>query len=426
MKKIDSFDIVIGGYKEHKDTIIKTYPKQYVCLKKVTSPNGYVDIEVNSIYGKIGYIYSDNSKEILPYLKDDQYYIESFIKKTYPKDRIYEAVVLVVNVYMKSPNFTEPKHEFLGNFVSNYDKYDYGYMMTDDDEIKCSISKQNQEIVDNIEDYDNAKLVVNNDIIDVYFFSDLVGHISKKTSERIIPYLKDENKDVMSIFRISESNTTFEKKARLEIEIKEKKYLEHSKYIQDKSLLINGVQVVRKERKGNRINFYAVENIDSDIVDEELLKKRELRRTQLKERKRIERQKERRGCLIFLVLIFIIYGLYRAYPLFFKKEKYYIIIEEKDYTFREYGVDEEKIDSIENNDLKEVYKEAFTKYRISAELDKAFTSDVLNMETTGFRIIKQSTNEDVTKLLPKNVRDSIESIVLKNTQNISERYKTPN
>lgn len=277
MKRINTFDITIQGHKEYEDNIIKTYPKQYVSLFVKKKSNGYEDVFVDSIYGILGELYSNDGYQLIPFLKDTtKYHIEAFIKKIYPKDRIYEAIILIVNVYEKDINFIAPQYKFLGNYISNYDKYDFGYMMTDDDEIKCSISKPNQEVVDDIDDYDNAKLVINGDIVDIYHFSELVGNLSKKVSEKIISYLQDENRDVKALFRISESRTTYEKRARLEVEIKEKKYLEHSKYLENKSLLIDGVQVVRKVRKDNMIYFHPVEdkdlnnpNLENDIAQKE-------------------------------------------------------------------------------------------------------------------------------------------------------------
>lgn len=172
-----------------------------------------------------------------------------------------------------------------------------------------------------------------------------------------------------------------------------------------------------------------------EIKEEEERKNKEIE--QEKERKRIEREQKKaeikkeedkkalKGCLIFIFIIALISGMYyviKNNP-FSSVEKYYIVIERKDYTFSEYGSDEEKIDSIETDNLLEAYKEAFTKYRIDAELSDGLRSDVLNAETVGFRLIKSKDKQDVTYLLSKKKRDSIETAVIKYTDGISEKYK---
>lgn len=190
--------------------------------------------------------------------------------------------------------FVEPKKEFLGNYVSNYDKYTWWTIIDGESEIKCSISNQNPDIVEEIEDYDNAKLVINGDVVDVYFFSYLVGSISKKSSEEIISYLKNENVDVIPNFRISENRNTYQKRARLLIDLKEKKYLEHSKYIKDKSLLIDGVQVVRKVRQGNYIHYFSVDDkdLDNPNLEAEIAKQ--------------EEKESRRGCIIMSIIFAVV------------------------------------------------------------------------------------------------------------------------
>ena len=187
MKKVKSLDVTIKGYEEYKDNIIKTYPKQFVSLIIKEKDNGHEDVFVESVYGLLGELFSENGEEIIPFLREPQkYYIDAYIKKSYRKERIYEALVLVINIYEKEVGFVEPKKEFLGNYVSNYDKYTWWTIIDGESEIKCSISNQNPDIVEEIEDYNNAKLVINGDVVDVYFFSSLVGSISKKSSEEII------------------------------------------------------------------------------------------------------------------------------------------------------------------------------------------------------------------------------------------------
>lgn len=294
MKKVKSLDVTIKGYEEYKDNIIKTYPKQFVSLIIKEKDNGHEDVFVESIYGVLGELFSEDGREIIPFLKEPQkYYIDAFIKKSYCKEIIYEALVLVINVYEKEEGFVEPKKDFLGNYVSNYDKYTWWTIIDGECEIKCSISNQNPDIVEEIEDYDNAKLVINGDVVDVYFFSYLVGSISKKSSEEIISYLKNENVDVIPNFRISESRDTYQKRARLLIDLKEKKYLEHSKYIRNKSLLIEGVQVIRKVREGNYFNFYPVDDkdLDNPNLETEIAKQ--------------EAKAARRGCVIISLIIVV-------------------------------------------------------------------------------------------------------------------------
>ena len=295
MKKVKSLDVTIKGYKEYNDNIIKTYPKQFVSLIIKEKDNGHEDVFVESIYGVLGELFSEDGREIIPFLKEPQkYYIDAFIKKSYCKEIIYEALVLVINVYEKEEGFVEPKKEFLGNYVSNYNKYTWWTIIDGECEIKCSISNQNPDVVEEIEDGDNAKLVINGDVVDVYFFSYLVGSISKKSSEEIISYLKNENVDVIPNFRISESRDTYQKRARLLIYLKEKKYLEHSKYIRNKSLLIDGVQVVRKVREGNYFNFYPVDDkdLDNPNLEAEIAKQ--------------EAKAAQRGCIIITIIVAVI------------------------------------------------------------------------------------------------------------------------
>ncbi len=310
MKKVKSLDVTIKGYKEYNDNIIKTYPKQFVSLIIKEKDNGHEDVFVESIYGVLGELFSEDGREIIPFLKEPQkYYIDAFIKKSYCKEIIYEALILVINVYEKEKGFVEPKKEFLGNYVSNYDKYTWWTIIDGECEIKCSISNQNPDIVEEIEDYDNAKLVINGDVVDVYFFSYLVGSISKKSSEEIISYLKNENIDVTPNFRISESRDTYQKRARLLIDLEEKKYLELSEYIKDKSLLIDGVQVVRKVRQGNYIRYFSVDDkdLDNPNLEAEIAKQ--------------EEKESRRGCFIIsLVIVVFILLFYLNKDKFSKNE----------------------------------------------------------------------------------------------------------
>lgn len=309
MKKVKSLDVTIKGYEEYKDNIIKTYPKQFVSLIIKEKDNGHKDVFVECVYGLLGELFSENGEEIIPFLREPQkYYIDAYIKKSYRKERIYEALVLVINVYEKEVGFVEPKKEFLGNYVSNYDKYTWWTIIDGESEIKCSISNQNPDIVEEIEDYNNAKLVINGDVVDVYFFSSLVGSISKKSSEEIISYLKNENIDVIPNFRISESRDTYQRKARLLIDLKEKKYIELSEYIKDKSLLIDGVQVVRKVRQGDYIHYFPVddEELNNPNLEAELAEI-EKKRKERAEKMRIKKEKEsRRGCIIMSIIFAVV------------------------------------------------------------------------------------------------------------------------
>ena len=150
--------------------------------------------------------------------------------------------------------------------------------------------------------------MINGDVVDVYFFSSLVGSISKKSSEEIISYLKNENIDVIPNFRISESRDTYQRKARLLIDLKEKKYLELSEYIKDKSLLIDGVQVVRKVRQGDYIHYFPVDNeeLNNPNLEAELAEI-ERKRKERAEKMRIKKEKEsRRGCIIMSIIFAIV------------------------------------------------------------------------------------------------------------------------
>lgn len=85
MKKVKSLDVTIKGYEgyeEYKDNIIKTYPKQFVSLIIKEKDNGHEDVFVESVYGLLGELFSENGEEIIPFLREPQkYYIDAYIKE---------------------------------------------------------------------------------------------------------------------------------------------------------------------------------------------------------------------------------------------------------------------------------------------------------------------------------------------------------
>lgn len=277
MKSIETLDIIVGNTEPYHDAIIKTYPEQQVFLVLKKDDGIYVE----SIYGCLGKLLPEDEAEIIDYLKNsEQYFIDAHIKKTYCKDKIYEGVVLLIQIYEKGQNFVVPRYDFVGNYISNYTEYDF----TSIDEIKCAVKNQNSKIAQNIIDYDNAKLVIAHQEVKVYFYSSLVGNLSKKKSEKIIPYLKDEHIDVIAHFEVREDSDEEEIMLNVIVEIKRKAYLEHSKYLKNKPLLIDGVDVVRKVRKENFIHYYKVENEDlnrsaEEIEAFEIKKKKEIKKT---------------------------------------------------------------------------------------------------------------------------------------------------
>lgn len=240
MRRIGNYDISLMGHKIYKENIIKTYPQQYVSLIPIKNNNGYEDIFVDTIYGKIGQLYAEDSSQIISYVKNqERYYIEAYIKKTYLKDILYEGVVLIINIYEKDAHFVVPEHPFLGNYVVDYPKYFWGLIPGEDSEYKLSIADPDESIVDKIDDMDSAKLVINNDVVDVYHYTNRVGHLHPKASEKIIPYLQDGERDVVAEFIIREERGTQYKIARLEILIKEKKKLKGASSTENKAPAIS-------------------------------------------------------------------------------------------------------------------------------------------------------------------------------------------
>ncbi|EKB60378.1 hypothetical protein [Bergeyella zoohelcum] len=263
MKPIETLDIIVGNTNSYHDAIIKTYPKQQVFLALKEDDGIYVE----SIYGCLGKLFPEDETEIIDYLKNsEQYFIDAHIKKTYCKDKIYEGVVLLIQIYEKGQNFVVPRYDFVGNYISNYTEYDF----TSIDEIKCAVKNQNSKITQDIIDYDNAKLIIAHQEVKVYFYSSLVGNLSKKKSEKIIPYLKDEHIDVIAHFEVREDSDEEEIMLNVIVEITRKAYLEYNKCLKNKSLLIDGVDVVRKVRKENFIHYYKVEDKDLNCLPEEI------------------------------------------------------------------------------------------------------------------------------------------------------------
>lgn len=268
MRSIKTLDITISGHKDYKDNIIKTYHTQPVTLTiKKEKEEGEKRIFVESIFGILGFLHDKDTAELLPFLeKEEEYYVDAVIKKSYLKDRIYEALVLLVNVYEKSAEFVPPEHLFNGNYVSNYGKYDFRHIMDDDYEIKCTISDADTDVMLNIDDYDDAKLFINEGVLEVYHFSLKVGTVRGAYAQKIMDYMKDEHIDLITNFLVIENPRTGIPNVRLEVTIKEKKYLDVRHYVGDKSLLIDGVTVVKKITIGNEI--HSIPMSEEELKDE--------------------------------------------------------------------------------------------------------------------------------------------------------------
>jgi len=251
-------DVTLKGYDKYQTFIEKLYPDQPLYLEHSVNSNGYDEILVKSNLGIIGELFSEDAEVLLPYLKEpDKFYIKTSLKKHYIKERIKLAVVVIIEVFKKDKDFVAPVPVFLGDYITNYDKYIFWSLVGEDQdpEITCSLTKLNKEELEDLDEYDLLFLKISNEIVEVYKVGAIkIGELNKENSSKIINYLRNEDYAVEArIKKVSES------RCRIEIFLTKKKYIMKTNYLKDKSLLISDGYTleedirIREEKEKERI-----------------------------------------------------------------------------------------------------------------------------------------------------------------------------
>ena len=277
-------DVTLKGYDKYQTLIEKLYPDQPLYLEHSVNSNGYDEILVKSNLGIIGELFSEDGEVLLPYLKEpDKFYIKTSLKKHYIKESIKLAVVVIIEVFKKDKDFVAPVPVFLGDYITNYDKYIFGFSIEEDCEITCSLTKLNKEELEDLDEYELLFLKISNEIVEVYKVGAIkIGELNKENSSKIINYLRNEDYSVEArIKKVSES------RCRIDIIIQRKFYVMKTNYLKDKSLLIEGVEVIGDD--GKSLLEYEKEMILSDGYTLE----EDIRIREEKEKERIERRKKK-------------------------------------------------------------------------------------------------------------------------------------
>lgn len=297
-------DVTLKGYDKYQTFIEKLYPGQPLYLEHSVNSNGYDEILVKSNLGIIGELFSEDGEELLPYLKDpDKFYIKTSLKKHYIKESIKLAVVVIIEVFKKDKDFVAPVPVFLGDYITNYDKYIFGFSIGEDCEITCSLTKLNKEELEDLDEYELLFLKISNDIVEVYKVGAIkIGELNKENSSKIINYLRNEDYSVEArIKKVSESRCT------IDIIIQRKFYVMKTNYLKDKSLLIEGVEVIGDD--GKSLLEYEKELILSDgyTLEEDIRIREENEKKWIERRKKKEEQDKKlapfssAGCLSGLI-----------------------------------------------------------------------------------------------------------------------------
>lgn len=297
-------DVTLKGYDKYQTFIEKLYPGQPLYLELSVNSNGYDEILVKSNLGIIGELFSEDGEELLPYLKDpDKFYIKTSLKKHYIKESIKLAVVVIIEVFRKDKDFVAPVPVFLGDYITNYDKYIFGFSIEEDCEITCSLTKLNKEELEDLDEYELVFLKISNEIVEVYKVGAIkIGELNKENSSKIINYLRNEDYSVEArIKKVSESRCT------IDIIIQRKFYVMKTNYLKDKSLLIEGVEVIGDD--GKSLLEYEKELILSDgyTLEEDIRIREENEKKWIERRKKKEEQDKKlapfssAGCLSGLI-----------------------------------------------------------------------------------------------------------------------------
>lgn len=279
-------DVTLKGYDKYQTFIEKLYPGQPLYLEHSVNSNGYDQILVKSNLGIIGELFSEDAEVLLPYLKEpDKFYIKTSLKKHYIKERIKLAVVVIIEVFKKNKDFVAPDPVFLGDYITNYDKYIFWDLIGEDQgpEITCFLTKLNKEGLEDLDEYDLLFLKISNEIVEVYKVGAIkIGELNKENSSKIINYLRNEDYAVEArIKKVSES------RCRIEIFLTKKKYIMKTNYLKDKSLLIEGVEVIGDDGKT------LLDEEKELILSDGYTLEEDIRIREEKEKERIERRKKR-------------------------------------------------------------------------------------------------------------------------------------
>lgn len=315
MNRETILDVTLKGYDKYQTLIGKLYPGQPLYLEHSVNSNGYDEVFVKSNLGIIGELFSEDVEELLPYLKEpDSFYIKTTLKKHYIKERIKLAVVVIIEVFKKNEDFVAPDPAFAGDHITNYDKYVFDAILGEDSEFTCSLTQLNNEGLNDLDEYDLVFLKISNDIVEVYKVGAIkIGELNKVNSSKVIKYLRDENIDVEA--RIKSID---EYRCRLEIYIRKKRYIMKTNYLKDKSLLIEGVEVI--DDNGKSLLDEEKELILSDgyTLEEDIRIREEKKKERIERRKKKEERDKKLAPFGAVGTLLLIIGMMGLLFLFFR------------------------------------------------------------------------------------------------------------
>ena len=306
MNRETILDVTLKGYDKYQTFIEKLYPGQPLYLEHSVNSNGYDQILVKSNLGIIGELFSEDAEVLLPYLKEpDKFYIKTSLKKHYIKERIKLAVVVIIEVFKKNKDFVAPDPVFLGDYITNYDKYIFWDLVGEDQdpEITCFLTKLNKEGLEDLDEYELLFLKISNEIVEVYKVGAIkIGELNKENSSKIINYLRNEDYAVEArIKKVSESRCT------INIFLTKKKYIMKTNYLKDKSLLIEGVEVIGDDGKTLLDEEKELILSDGYTLEEDIRIREEKEKERIERRKKKEEQDEKSatfgsvGCLLGVI-----------------------------------------------------------------------------------------------------------------------------
>lgn len=271
---------------------------EHLLLKRETD-NSYDEFSVLVLTESnvdIGYIEIDYSEQISKYLKSGLSY-DAKVKKIYRKNEYINCIALIDFFEEKDASKKENKTNDADRYIfDNHMPFEEGVLGTDDD-FRCQISgleksgiyKSNifqKEKLDILFTHlDNIKVAIdthsNKPKVLVLSENNLdLGYLSPKSSEKVIPYIKDYRKCIDIYIDEAWFNDNNQLKCRVNIDLQ---YLTPTEEYHKKYTWINDKNLT---------------------IDAELQEKRELRRSQ-------KAEKEQAGCLqaiiVFAVIAFIIY-----------------------------------------------------------------------------------------------------------------------
>ena len=320
-------DVTLKGYDKYQTFIEKLYPGQPLYLELSVNSNGYDEILVKSNLGIIGELFSEDGEVLLPYLKDpDKFYIKTSLKKHYIKESIKLAVVVIIEVFKKNKDFVAPVPVFLGDYITNYDKYIFGFSIEEDCEITCSLTKLNKEELEDLDEYELLFLKISNEIVEVYKVGAIkIGELNKENSSKIINYLRNEDYAVEArIKKVSES------RCRIEIFLTKKKYIMKTNYLKDKSLLIEGVEVIGDDGKTLLDEEKELILSDGYTLEEDIRIREEKKKERIERRKKKEEQDKKLAPFGSVGCLFVIIGFIGFLIIFIRR---FLDMEDSDFLF---------------------------------------------------------------------------------------------